>query len=319
MHPPRSARPPVRLDIRATVAVAILAFAFVGAACSPGGPSSSDPGSGTVRVVATTTVLADMVRRVGGSRVTVDSLVPAGGEVHTFDPTPSDLTRVADAELIVMNGLGLDDWLGRVAADSSTHATILRVGEGLDGVDYLGGDPDHPDEAVNPHLWLNVRYAMRYVERIAAALDAADPEHAADHAAGAQAYLAVLAELDAWVVAEISAIPEADRRIVSLHEAFPYFAAAYDLEIVGTVLNAPGQDPSAGEIAALVEAIRASGARAIFSEVQFSPQLVAAIAAETGTTVEADLYNDSLGDPPVDSYEGLIRWDVERIVAALTR
>ena len=104
---------------------------------------------------------------------------------------------------------------------------------------------------------------------------------------------------------------------MSFHEAFPYFANAYGLEIVGSVIGVPGQDPSAGEVAALVDAIRASGAKAVFTEAQFNPDLAKAIADEAGVAVESDLYNDSLGDPPVDTYEGLIRWDVERIVAAL--
>ena len=112
-------------------------------------------------------------------------------------------------------------------------------------------------------------------------------------------------------------IPEDDRLIVSFHEAFPYFAAAYGLTIVGTIVDAPGQDPSAGEIAALVDAIEASGAKAVFGEVQFSPDLVQTVADEAGVVVVTDLYNDSLGDPPVDTYEGMIRWDVDRVVEAL--
>jgi ABC-type Zn uptake system ZnuABC Zn-binding protein ZnuA len=127
-----------------------------------------------------------------------------------------------------------------------------------------------------------------------------------------------LEALDAWARDQIAAIPPKDRVIVSFHEAFPYFAEAYGLTIVGTIVDAPGQDPSAGEIAALVKAIKAAGAKAVFGEDQFSPELVQTVAEEGGVVVESDLYNDSLGDPPVDTYEGLIRWDVEKVVAALT-
>jgi ABC-type Zn uptake system ZnuABC Zn-binding protein ZnuA len=322
----------LRLDIITRPIALIAAIALVVVGCASATPT---PPPDAIRVVATTTVLADMVRQVGGARVDVTSLVPPGGEVHTFDPTPADLIRVADARLIFMNGLGLDEWLGRIATDSGTSATIVEIAEDLDGVEYLEGGHDehdeeeedehdeeedeHEGEAVNPHLWLNVRYAMKYVERIAAALATADPDHAADYTAGADAYLARLAELDDWVRERIATIPQADRKIVSFHEAFPYFAAAYGLEIVGTVISAPGQDPSAGQIAALIEAIRSSGVKAIFSEAQFSPQLVETIARETGAVVESDLYNDSVGPPPADTYEGLIRWDVDRIVDALTR
>ena len=317
-------RPVLRLDITRMLVVLVLGSSLV-AACGAGSGGGSGGGPDGTRVVATTTVLADMVRQVGGDHVDVASLVPPGGEVHTFDPTPSDLSRVADATLIVMNGLGLDEWLGQVAANSGTTAEIVELAEDLDGVEYLAGaddghaDDGHADEEVNPHLWLNVAYGIKYVERIGDALARVDPDNAEDYAAGTRAYVARLAELDTWAREQIAAIPESSRRIVSFHEAFPYFAEAYGLEIVGTIVDAPGQDPSAGEIADLVEAIRASGATAIFSEAQFSPELADAVAREAGITIESNLYNDSLGDPPADSYEGLIRWDVERVVAALTR
>jgi len=226
-----------------------------------------------------------------------------------------------------MNGLGLDEWLGRLALDSGSTAVTIVLAELLDGVEYLEGEEheedgddeeDHAGEAVNPHLWLNVAYGIKYAERIGEALAAADPDHAADYKAGTAAYVARLTELDSWARDEIAAIPAENRRIVSFHEAFPYFAAAYGLEIVGTVIEVPGQDPSAGEIAQLVQAIRATGAKALFSEAQFNPQLARTVAQEAGVTVESDLYNDSLGDPPVDTYEGLIRWDVEKVVAALS-
>jgi ABC-type Zn uptake system ZnuABC Zn-binding protein ZnuA len=311
MHVPPTLRP----NITRAILVALVT-AWLVAGCANGGrtPDVSGPSAApdAIRVVATTTVLADMVRQVGGTHVDVVSLVPPGGEVHTFDPTPSDLGKVADADLIVMNGLGLDDWLGAMARDSGSGATIVALGEDLDGVDYLG-----EGEAVNPHLWLDVRLGMRYAERIGESLAAIHPDDAALFATGTESYHARLDTLDAWAREQLAAIPEADRRIVSFHEAFPYFAAAYDLEIVGTVIDAPGQDPSAGEIAALVEAIRASGAKAIFSEAQFSPDLVETVAQEAGVAVESNLYSDSVGDPPADTYEGLIRWDVERVVAAL--
>ena len=191
----------------------------------------------------------------------VTSLVPKGGEVHTFDPTPARLARVADADLVVMNGLGLDDWLGAVARDSGTDAPIVELGEDLPASTYLAGD-EHEGEAVNPHLWLDVGNAIRYAERIGEQLAAVDPAHAAAYEAGADAYDERLQALDAWVREQIDAIPPEDRKLVSFHEAFPYFAEAYGLEIVGTVIDAPGQDPSAGEIAALIDAIRASGATA---------------------------------------------------------
>jgi len=289
------------------------------AACGGGVPASTGGSSGsgaTVGVVTTSTVFADLVRNVGGDRVTVASLVPAGSVVETYQAKPDDLRAVATSDLIVMNGLGLDDWLEPTISAASTGAPILRLAEQLPGVELLAGEEPGTQ---NPHLWLDVTYARGYVARIGAALAAADPAGAAAYAAGVAAYDARLAELDAWVRTQIESIPPANRRVVMYHEAFPYFARAYGLTVVGVAVEAPGQDPSAGEIAALVDAIRENGVRALFSENQFPPFLIEQLGRETGAKVVANLYNDSLGvDPdPVTSYEALIRWDVERIVAAL--
>jgi ABC-type Zn uptake system ZnuABC Zn-binding protein ZnuA len=310
-------RQTLRLDIIKAAVVLTLFGAFV-AACSTSGSSTAPDDA--LRVVATTTVLADLVEQVGGDDVVVTSLVPKGGEVHTFDPTPSDLQAVTSADLIVMNGLGLDEWHADIVADSGATATVVELAEDLEGVTYLAGEAhadEHEGEAVNPHLWLNVAYANKYVERIIETLSDMDPEIADRVSTRGEAYLARLAELDAAARDRIGEVPEADRVIVSFHEAFPYFAAAYGLTVVGTIVDAPGQDPSAGEIATLVEAIRASGAKAVFGEAQFSPDLAEIVAAEAGVAVETHLYSDSLGDAPADTYEGMMRWNVDRVVAAL--
>jgi len=302
--------------------------------------------------VATTTVLADLVSQVGGDLVSVTPLVPLGGEVHTFDPSTSDAVNISEADLVVMNGLGLDEWLRDLAQNAGeTEVPIVELAEDLDGVDYLApaehseeeaadghedddgedehededeaevdhdeGDDAHAGETANPHLWLNVAYTQKYVEKLAATLKQVDPDNAADYDANAAAYLRRLVELETWVREQMATVPNDDRRVVSFHEAFPYFAAAYDLEVVGTIIDAPGQDPSAGQIAALIEGIRAAGVSAIFAESQFPSSLSQAISDETGVAVVTDLYNDSLGEPPVDSYVGLIEWNVKRIVAAL--
>ena len=230
--------------------------------------------------------------------------------MHTFDPTPGTIAKLARADVVVMNGLGVDDWLDGVVADAGAVPPV-KLGEGLDV-------PLIEDEAgPNPHLWMDVAYAKLYAGRIADALVAADPAHEAGYRERAAAYGARLDELDTWVRGQIASVPEANRKVVTMHDAFPYYARAYGLEVVGVAVGAPGQDPSAAEITALVEAIRETGVKAVFAEDQFSPKLVEALASETGTTVVADLFDDSLGDPPVTSYEQLIRWDTERIVDAL--
>ena len=322
-----------RLSLVRRAALAGAAVLVAVAACQGAGSAQPTAPSGPFQVVATTTVLADLVTQVGGDRVSVESIVPKGAEVHTFDPSPSDARRIAGARLLVMNGLGLDEWVADLVTEADAGSVpVVRLAEDLPGVEYLAGEEHeeapsaeesaasgepHADEGANPHLWLNVAYARKYVEKLTAALVSADPGNASTYQANGAAYDQRLAELDDFVRGQVGQIPAANRKVVSFHEAFPYFAAAYGLEIVGVVVDAPGQDPSAGEMAALIEAIRANQVKAIFSEVQFNPDLADRIAAETGATVVADLYNDSLGDPPVDTYEGMIRWDVERVVEAL--
>jgi ABC-type Zn uptake system ZnuABC Zn-binding protein ZnuA len=287
-----------------------LALLIVAACGSTGSPNPSGPAR--LIVVATTTVFADLVSKVGGDLVTVRSLVPKGGEVHTFDPKPGDITTVADADLIVANGLGLDDWLAALARDAGATAPIIRLGENLDGAEYI-----KTEGAVNPHLWMDPTLASRYVARIGEALGEADSAHADDYVQRATEVEAQFGTLDASIHQKLGTIPASERRLVSFHDAFPYFARAYGLEIVGVVVQVPGQDPSAGEVASLVDAIRTANVRLILSEVQFSPALAEQIAAETGATVVSDLYDDSLGDPPVDSYEAILNWDADKIAEAL--
>ena len=309
----RSVRRPVRLSLAGSLVAAVAVLAACSSAATPSSGVAS-PAPGALNVVATTTVLADMVAQVGGPNVAVTSMVPKGGVVETFDPSPRDVAAVGAADLIVMNGLGLDAWLEPVIESAAGDVPVVRLAENLPGVDYVSGEGG---EAYNPHLWLDVTYAEKYARRIAEALAAADPTMAAAFKAGGDAYAARLRALDAEVRAKVATIPEANRKLVSFHEAFPYFAKAYGLEIVGSVVQVPGQDPSAGEVAALIDAIKRSGAKAVFTEAGFNPDLSKSIADEAGVKVESNLYNDSLGDPPVDTYEGLIRWDVDKIVAAL--
>ena len=302
------------------------------AACGGGGASAAPSGSADrLQVVTTTTILADLVAQVGGDKVSVTSLVPKGGEVHTFDPTPSDVRRLTSADVVFINGLGLDEWLADLVKDAGTDAPVVALAEGLDGVTYLeggyheeeGGAPAeeasdaHAGEEVNPHLWLNAAYAAKYSQRIAEALAAADPEGAADYKAGLAEYTKVLADLDATAKERLGAIPEANRAVISFHDAFPYFAAAYGLTIDGTVVDAPGQDPSAGDVSALIKVVKEKGIKAIFAEAQFNEDLVRTIADETGATVVSSLYTDTLGDAPADTYAGMMRWNIDQVAAAL--
>ena len=265
--------------------------------------------------MTTTTVFADMIRQVGGPNVTVTSLVPKGGDVHTFEPKPADVQMVASARLLVMNGLGLDDWLEKTITNAAVAGTpVIKLGVDLPGVTLLPGEDPGTQ---NPHLWMDVKYGESYVDRIAAALKQADPTDAAGFDSRASAYKTRLEALDASIRTRIATIPAANLKLVTFHDAFPYFAREYGITIVGVAVEAPGQDPSAAYTAQLIDAIKASGVKAIFSESQFPAKLVDQLAAETGTKVVADLYDDSVGDPPVDSYEAVINWDVDQLVTAL--
>ncbi len=305
---------------RVTVAALALAAALLGtvlAACGGSGAATPSAAPGALQVVTTTTIFADLVRQVGGDRVSVESLVPKGGEVHTFDPTPSDVRRIAKADLIFLNGLGLDDWLADLVANAGTKAPVVRLAEDLPGVEYLTGG-EAGAESVNPHLWLNIGYAAKYAGRIAESLAAADPEHRADYEAGDAAYAKVLGDLDASAKTKLGAVPEANRTVISFHDAFPYFAAAYGLTIDGTIVDAPGQDPSAAQVSGLIKLVKAKGVKAIFAEAQFSEDLVRTIADETGATVVSDLYTDSTGDAPQDTYAGMMTWNIDQVAKALT-
>jgi ABC-type Zn uptake system ZnuABC Zn-binding protein ZnuA len=318
---------------RRRVLAAAAAIALLAGCAAPGG-GTTDPNR--LEVVATTTVIGDLVANVGGDRVSVTSLVPPGGEPHTFDPAPSDITILESAAIVFSNGLGLDEWLGDLVTDSGTDAPLVELGEDLVGVEYreggahaqeggshegepaASGDPHAGEEhAVDPHVWLNVAYAKLYVDRIADELTTIDAEGADLYAANAEAYGAQLDELDGYVRDTLEAIPEEHRNVVSFHEAFGYFAEAYGLTVVDTVVEAPGQDPSAGEVDALIHEIAEHEVRAILAEAQFPTDLVDRIAEETGASVVADLYTDSVGPPPADTYVSMLRADVDAIAAAL--
>ena len=300
-----------RATTRSLLLAVVLAAVAV-AACSTPGPAASP---GQISVVATTTVLADLVHQVAGSRAAVTSLVPKGGDVHTFDPRPSSLRAVASASLIVRNGLGLDDWVANMVVNTGTSAAIVAAGEDLPGVTYLPGEG--AANTVNPHVWMNVANAERMVAKIATALTAADPAGAQAYLDGATAYEAQLTALDTELHARMTTIPAANRTVVAFHDAFPYLADAYGLRIDGTIISAPGQDPSAGSLADLVGAIRRDNVKAVFTEAQFNDELARTIATETGVEVVSGLYDDTLGDAPLDSYAAIMRRDVDEVVLAL--
>jgi zinc/manganese transport system substrate-binding protein/manganese/iron transport system substrate-binding protein len=282
-------------------------------------PAAAQSASQGPRVVASTSVFADMVKQVGGDRLgSVRSIVPAGVDVEDYEPTPDDLQAVAQANLLVMNGLSLDRWVPKLVQAANPNITTLVLSDGLPVLGVGSSDDQDIAQNGNPHFWLDPQYARVYVGKIHDLLVSIDPDGSATYDANTAAYLAQLDELDAWIQQQVATIPVDNRKLVTFHEAYPYFAARYGFQLIGVITPSPGQDPSAGELAQLVDTVKAAHVKAVFSEAQFSPKLTQTLAQEAGVQqVVTDLYNDSLGDPPADSYIGMMRFDVGRMVQAL--
>jgi len=310
MTTPRSSTPGLswRLGIGAAVALVVAGCL----ATAPGGGADGVPAGDAVTVVATTTVFADIVRNVGGDRVSVISIVPAGAGPEDYEPRPDDARKLAGADLIVSNGVGLDDFLDKLI-DAAGGGTVPRLvlGEGIPSITV--------DGAANPHFWLDPGLVVdRYLPAIAAKLTGIDPSGAAVYAANQDAYAARVRAMDTANKARIATIPAADRKLVTFHDAFPYFAAHYGFELVGVIVSNVGQEPSAAQLAALVGTVRDAGAKAVFAEAQFNPDLARTLADEAGVSkVVTTLYNDTVGPPPNDTYLTMMGWNVDQIVGAL--
>jgi ABC-type Zn uptake system ZnuABC Zn-binding protein ZnuA len=307
----------------------LIVLALMVARCAPAAapqPVAVDK----LSVVATFSILAGWVQIVGGDRVEVRALVGPGGDAHTFEPGPADGAALAEARLVFENGLGFEPWLDDLFASSGSQARRVAVTDGIEpraeNEEHVE-DAEHPAEGelehgeFDPHVWHDVRNAIHMVEIIRAALAQADPANQAIYTANAAAYVAQLEELDDWIVEQAATLPQDRRKLVTSHDTFGYFAQRYGFEIIGTALGASTEsaDPSAGEIARLVDEIKATGVPAIFAENVANPRLMEQIASEAGVELAPTLYTDALGAPGSDgdTYLKLIRYNVTTIVAAL--
>ena len=320
--------------VGAALASLVLVAGCNGSAASPS-PSESTGAAADYTVIATTSVFADLAQLALGDNVTIETIIPAGVDVHTFEPSPADAQKLAGADLIVMNGLGLDEWaLSLLEAAGKSEEDVLELAEGIDESNawvYLEGEEhdeeegeEHSEEegaehghgGTDPHIWLDPKGAAIYVNRIAARVAAELPERAAAIESARDAGLAEIAALDEELRVGFTAVEASARKIVTFHDAFGYFARAYEIEIVGVAVEAPGQEPSAKEIAALIDAIKAAGVTSVFSEAQFPSKVLDQVAAETGATVLGNLYSDALGDAPANSYLGAMRANASAILAS---
>jgi ABC-type Zn uptake system ZnuABC Zn-binding protein ZnuA len=260
---------------------------------------------GSPQVLTTTTILADMAKQVAGDRMSVGSIVPAGAHVEEYEPRPDDAKRMSEAKLVITNGLDLDKWVDPLLRNAKSGTPVVTVTNGL------------PDLDENPHMWFDPSLARQYVDKIRDALIALDPSGKDAYTANARKYSDQLVSLESELKAKVLTLPADRRKLVTSHDAFPYFAKAFGFEIVGFAQPEPDKAPSAGELAELIDKVKAAKVPAIFSESGVSPQLAETIAKETGAKVVTDLPTDSLLDKPADSYIGLMRVVVDKIVAAL--
>ena len=264
-----------------------------------------------LNVVASFSVLGDLVRNIGGDKVDVTTLVGPDGDAHVYVPTPADAKRIAGARLVFVNGLGLEGWLPRLVQSAGGKAKIVTATAGIAPL-KLGGGAD-------PHAWQSPLNVRLYVANIRDALIAADPADAGTFRSNAEGYLAKLDALDAEVRQAVAQLPENRRKVISTHRAFGYFAAAYGIEFIAPLGVSTESEASARDIAAIITQIRSAKIPAVFLENISDPRLIRQIAAETGARVGGTLYSDSLttekGDSP--TYIDMVRHNIKALTSAL--
>ena len=286
--------------------------------CGAGGATA---GGGALDVVAAESFLADVAQNVAGERFEVRSLVPLETDPHSFEPTPKDLGEVAAADLMVINGGGLEGPLLKTLENAGGEATLVDASAGLQSRTPQPGEPPLESSETDPHFWLDPVLVKSYVATIRDAFAKADPAGASVYDANAAAYTRRLDELSAWIKRQVETVPPEDRQLVMNHASHGYFADRYGFSVVGTVIPGvgTGESPTAKQLGELTSAIRASGARAIFVEIEENPKLAEQIAAETGITVVDDLLDHSLTEPDgvAPTYIDMMRFDTRMIVEAL--
>ena len=266
-----------------------------------------------LNVVASFSILGDFVRNIGGERVSLTTLVGPDSDVHVYAPTPSDAKTIAAAQLLIVNGLGLEGWLPRLVQSSGGKAPIVTATKGVAAL-KSGSDSD-------PHAWQSVANAKIYVANIRDALAGADPAGAEFFRDRAARYLAELDALDREVRDAVGKIPPVRRKVISTHDAFGYFAAAYGIAFIAPVGVSTESEPSARDIARIIGQVRAAKIPAVFLEKNGDDRLVGRIAAETGAAIGGTLVSDSLtaetGDAP--TYVAMVRHNVKALTSALAR
>jgi zinc/manganese transport system substrate-binding protein len=300
------------------LALVVVGAVSVLAGCGSSGPS---PDAGAVKVVATTTQLGDLVREVGGGRVLVVRLLRPNSDPHEYEPRPDDVTALLDAPLVFESGDGLDAWMGQVVAESGGHPRVIALA--ASNVSRVPGDASGPEASrYDPHWWHDPRNVEAAIPVVRDALSHANPSAASVYARNARSYLGRLRRLDAGIAACMRRVPASRRKLVTDHDAFGYFARRYGIDVIGAVI--PSQttqaQPSAGDLAQLVDTIRRERVHAVFPERSANPKLAQAIADETGASADDSLYGDTLGPANSDgaTYLGMERHNADAMVRGFT-
>ena len=282
----------------------------VGCASAPGGEAERKG----LHAVATTTMIADLVRQVGGHRVSVRGIMAPGGDPHQYKPVPDDAEAIGQADVVFVNGLKLEHWVDDLIGNAGGDKPVVVVST---GVKHRASptDPAVPD----PHFWFDVARWRQALKNVEAGLAAADPEGKDTFSRNAALYDAQLASLDAWVRDRLSAVPLPRRKLVTSHDAFAYFGEAYGVEVIPVQGISTDAEASTRELGRVVDRVRAAGVPAVFVETSVNPKLIEQVARETRTRVGGSLYSDSTG--PLDSgggsYVGMVRDNVGLIVEGL--
>jgi zinc/manganese transport system substrate-binding protein len=283
------------------------------------GRVSAGQADNRLRAVATFSILGDFLKNVAGDRAEVTALVGPDGDVHVYAPTPADAKTLALANLIVVNGLGLEGWLDRLITASGSKAPVVVASRGIDPretTDATGSNRSVRD----PHAWQSVANAETYVENIRDGLIAIDPAGKEFYQTSAAAYLAKLAALDSEVKAAMATIPADRRKIITSHSGFGYFGDAYGLQFIAPEGLSTETEPSARDVAGVIAQIRTQKIPAVFLENIADPRLLQQIAAETGAKIGGTIYSDSLSPPngPAATYIDMMRHNAREFQRALT-
>ncbi len=268
--------------------------------------------AGKLKVVTTFTILADMVRNVGREHVALTTLVGPDADAHVYEPTPADARALAEADLVVVNGLGFEGWIDRLVRVSGYTGPIVVASEGITALTVEENRPD-------PHAWQDLANGRLKVANIARAMAAADPAHADVYRRRAAAYDHELAALDRDIRGRLDTFPDGRRKVITSHDAFQYFGRAYGIDFRAPVGLSTESEPSAGELAGLVRQMRDEGIHALFIENITDPRLVEQLAREAGAVIGGRLYSDSLSGPtgPAPTYLDMFRHNVGEIAKAI--